>query len=204
MIKGINTKQLSVVLIAAVVIAAVAIYVFADREDKDYSSKDVMSSSQITSDHGISVSKPDGLVQVPVSDEATKNGMIWSFVGNSSSQAEVSLTVYYQEDDSLNKLSSITKMPVIDAVTQNAKLQDSKKYSEYNERDSKTYDRDGYQVSETIFDYTHKDNKITQRRLIMVRNKKDIIYVRGQAKSVDFETMNETVFDKFFGDIGFK
>lgn len=209
------TKRRAVFLVAGVVaVSCVVVVAFTRQQDDPDNTSAASAQRKIESSRrsealgnnvvGLSAVVPDGVRTRSLSAADTKAGQLWELSSVVPHSGSFLVNAYYEQGRSLRRLSGYAKLPLREAIVSNINVQISNQYPSYKQLVQRDLTLQGLQANETVFEYTSQGARITQRLLILIKNADTAVYVRGQARSPDYATVNEKFFEPIFSSLSFK
>jgi hypothetical protein len=157
--------------------------------------KNATTTSLSDSQVGLVVNRDASLTEKSISKEDSQKGQLWEVTQPTGSRQEFVINAFYEQGDSLKKLTGYTKQPLRDSVMASINLQLPKQYPGYKELIQRNLTVNGTDASETIFEYTNSGARIKQRLLLLFKNSDTAVYIRAQAKAEEYEAINTQYFE---------
>lgn len=153
---------------------------------------------------GFVVERDTSLQQKQVSSEESSSGMLWRLSQPADSKQTFEITATYDDDPSIKKLTAVSGKSTREAVMDNVNIQLPKMFPEYKEISQRNTIVSGIEASETIFEYVNQGIAVKQRLLLLFKNSDTVVYIRGQAKASDYDSLNAKYFDPLFNSAKFQ
>ncbi|HTE21845.1 MAG TPA: hypothetical protein VK674_02285 [Candidatus Limnocylindria bacterium] len=202
-----KTKLLIFIFVVVVVLGGTVTYLALGRKGNQVKNngKSVAKVETVNSEPvGMIIERDTSLVQSTPEKEDEESGQMWRFVQPADSQQQFVVSSYYEQGASLKKLTSLTKMPLKEAVLDNVSRQLPQQYPEYKELSQKDITVNGTQATEIVFEYVSQNIPVRQRLLLLFKNSDTVVYIRGQAKAAEYDDINSKYFAPLFASSKFE
>jgi hypothetical protein len=150
------------------------------------------------------VQRDASLVEKKLSPSSEAKGQLWEVTQPESSMQPFVINAFYEQGVSLKKLTGYTKQSLRDSVVSNVNIQLPKQFPEYRELTQRNLTINGIEANETIFEYTNARARVKQRLVLLFKNSDTAIYIRGQARSEDYEEINSRYFEPLISSAKFE
>lgn len=194
-----------VIVAVGVIVGGAAVLLL---RDSGWGSTDTKGATNSKSIHAravnMTVEADESLLQKTVSQEGQEAGQLWELAQPADGQQEFVVNAFYEEGESLRKLTGYTKQSLRDSVVTNINLQLPKQYPEYKELTQQNLTLNGLEANETIFTYKTSDVLVKQRLLLLFKNSDTAVYIRAQAKANEYDQINKKYFEPIFSSAKFE
>lgn len=188
--------------VLAVGMTGVGVYSLVDRgRDPDTS---VKGASVVAPQVGLRVYRDPTIIEQAIDEDEEAKGQLWKLTQPAEAKEEFQVTAVYEQGVSLTKLTRLTRTSLREAVVGNINLQLPKSYAGYTKISQRNLNINGVEANETIFEYQSRGTRVRQRLLLLFKNSDTVVYLRGQVRSVDYDTVNEKYFEPLFSSAKFE